>query len=146
MSPKSSRAPSEPESKPGFRAAEAFIRPSAIYTAGDLLKYDFDLRNCTFTLSLAASRPTAQDAPTEIYLPEFHFPRSQTVVSITGGKWAIDSDEELSSTVQRLRWWHGEGDQDIKIQGVKHKASEIIGSDEEESYLEQCQKGSCSIM
>lgn len=146
MSSQSSRAPSEPESKPGFRAAEAYIRPSAIYTAGDLLKHDFDLRNCTFTLSLTASQPTMQGAPTEIYLPEFHFPKSQTVVSVTGGKWTIDSGEELSSTVQRLRWWHGEGDQEIKIQGIKHKASEMISSDEDETYLEQCQKSTCNIM
>jgi hypothetical protein len=145
MSSESSKS-SELASKPGFRAAEAYIRPSPIYTNGDLLGYGFDLRNCTFTLSLAAKVPAAEHAPTEIYLPEFHFPSSQTVVTVTGGKWSIESDEEASSTVQRLRWWHGEGKQDIKIRGVKRKAGEILRNDEDETYLEQCQRSACSVM
>lgn len=143
---------SEEPSKPGFRAGEAFVRPSAIYTAGDLLKSGFDLRNATFTLSLTAPKATSEDAPTEIFLPDFHFPVSETIVSVSGGKWVIQTDEERSSTVQRLRWWHGEGDQEIKVQGVKRKASEALNrstmasSGIEESYLEQCQKGTCVLM
>lgn len=137
-------------STPGFRAGEAFVRPSAICTAGDLLKSGFDLRNATFTLSLTAASATMSDAPTEIFLPEFHFPVSQTTVSVSGGKWVIQTDEERSSRVQRLRWWHGEGDQEIKIQGVKRKASDVLNgmgsSAIEESYLEQCQKATCNIM
>lgn len=146
MSSGSSNSSPELASKPGFRAAEAYIRPSPIYTNGDLLRYGFDLRNCTFTLSLSANGPTAEHAPTEIFLPEFHFPSSQTVVNVSGGKWTIESDEEVSSTVQRLRWWHGEGEQDIKIRGVKRKAGEILNSDEDETYLEQCQKNTCNVM
>jgi hypothetical protein len=139
---------SEPPSTPGFRAAEAFVRPSAIYTAGDLSKSGFDLRNCTFTLSLIATKVATEDAPTEIFLPDFHFPASHTVVSVSSGKWVIQSDEERSSTVQRLRWWHGGGDQRIKIQGVKRRANDLRTSGvEEDSYLEQCQaKGSCTVM
>ncbi|KAL1983127.1 hypothetical protein VTN96DRAFT_457 [Rasamsonia emersonii] len=146
MSSGSSKSSPELVSKPGFRAAEAYIRPSPIYTNGDLLGYGFDLRNCTFTLSLSANGPTAEHAPTEIFLPEFHFPSSQTVVTVSGGKWTIESDEEASSTVQRLRWWHGEGEQEIKIRGVKRKAGEILNSDEDETYLEQCQKNTCNVM
>jgi Glycoside hydrolase family 5 C-terminal domain len=141
---------SGPLSTPGFRAGEAFVRPSATYTAGNLLKSGFNLRNCTFTLSLTTRKAAPEDAPTEIFLPDFHFPASQTVVSVSSGRWAIQSDEERSSTVQRLRWWHGGGVQEIKIQGVKRKANEVlsgstIASGMEESYLEQCQKGSCTV-
>lgn len=145
ISPQSSRVLSDPEGRPGFRAAEAYIRPSPIYTNGDVLKYDFDLKNCTFTLFLNADRPTTQEAPTEIYLPEFHFPASEAVVSVTGGKWSIEFHEETSSSIQVLKWWHGEGDQDIKVQGVVRKAGGIAVGYEDDSYLEQCQKN-CTVM
>ena len=133
----------------GFRAGEAFVRPSAIYTTGDLLKSGFDLQNCTFTLSLTAPKATTEDAPTEIFLPDFHFPASLTVVSVSSGKWAIRSNEERSSTVQYIRWWHGRGDQEIKVQGVKRKAHEVlrgaaVASGAKEPCLEQCQ-GSCAV-
>jgi Glycoside hydrolase family 5 C-terminal domain len=136
-----------PAAKQGFRAAEAYTRPSPIVTHGDLVSYGFDLRNCTFTLSLVAKAPTREDAPTEIFLPEFHFPGTQTTVTVSGGKWSIDVDEVKFSSVQRLRWWHGEGEQDIKIQGLKRKVGEILDAPElDGTYLEQCQKISCNIM
>ncbi|KAJ9272519.1 CAZyme family GH5 [Paecilomyces variotii] len=142
----SNRSQTSPEDKPGFRAAEAYIRPSPIFTHGTLSAHGFDLRNCTFTLSLVAESATAEHAPTEIYLPEFHFPATDTTVTVSGGKWSIDSQEIETVVVQRLRWWHGEGEQDIKIQGVKRKAGEAISNADEEGYLEQCQKSTCTVM
>ncbi|GLA71492.1 hypothetical protein AtubIFM55763_001932 [Aspergillus tubingensis] len=134
--------------KLGFRAGEAFIRPSPIYTYGDVSKYVFDLRNCTFTLSLVGSkRILGDEVATEIYLPEFHFPDTQTVVSVSSGEWSIDYTEINSIKVQRLRWWHMEGEQDIKIQGVKRKPGDLSSvSADDLSYLEQCQKGGCTVM
>lgn len=142
----SDRSQTSPEEKQGFRAAEAYIRPSPIFTHGTLSTHGFDLRNCTFTLSLVTESPTAEDAPTEIYLPEFHFPAANTIVTVSGGKWSIDSQEIESVVIQRLRWWHGEGEQDIKIQGVKRKAGEALSNADEEGYLEQCQKNTCTVM
>ncbi|KAI7976146.1 hypothetical protein EIK77_001999 [Talaromyces pinophilus] len=136
---------SEPEGKPGFRAGEAYIRPSAVYTSGDLLAHGFDLKNCNFTLSLYADKPTIQEGPTEIYLPEFHFPAVEISITVSGGKWTIENREEGSYSFQVLKWWHGEGDQDIKVQGIKRKASGLIVSPEDESYLDQCQRN-CSVM
>lgn len=141
-----SQTSTELSTKPGFRAAEAFVRPSPIATNGDLLTYGFDLRNCVFTLSLVANVPTAEDTPTEIYLPEFHFPGMHTVVSVSGGKWIIEIDEAGSNSQRRLRWWHGEGEQDIKIQGVKRKVGETLNASEDETYLEQCQRSTCAVM
>ncbi|KAI9927715.1 hypothetical protein ASPWEDRAFT_41813 [Aspergillus wentii DTO 134E9] len=133
--------------KAGYRAAEAYIRPSPIFTNGRVSSYLFDLKNCTFTLSLVAKAGTPQDAPTEIYLPEFHFPQTETVVTVSVGKWDIDLLETNSIKVQRLRWWHAEGNQDIKIQGVKRKPGEASNAPGDDiSYLEQCQKGGCTIM
>lgn len=84
---------------------------------------------------------------TEIYLPEFHFPDTQTVVSVSSGEWRIDYTEINSIKVQRLRWWHMEGEQDIKIQGVKRKPGDLSSvSADDLSYLEQCQKGGCTVI
>lgn len=107
----------------------------------------FDLRNCTFTLNLTSKAATASDAPTEIFLPEFHFPEGDTVVAVSGGKWEISFEDIQSVKLQRLRWWHGEGEQNVKIEGAKRQAGEFANlSGEDESYLDQCQRGQCVIM
>lgn len=133
--------------KAGFRAAEAWTRPSPIFTNGRISDFVFDLRKCTFTLSLSAKARTAQDAPTEIYLPDFHFPATQTVVTVSGGEWTIDYHEINAVKLQLLRWWHPDGDQEIKIQGVRRKPGDLDKSGSDEiSYLEQCERGDCSVM
>ncbi|KAJ5197954.1 glycosyl hydrolase [Penicillium cinerascens] len=137
---------SSPQSK-GYRAAEAYIRPSPIYVSGSLRSHVFDLRNCTFTMKLTAKTATSTDAPTEIYLPDFHFPETNTVVAVSGGKWELDYQEIQSIKVQRLRWWHAEGEQDIKIEGIKRHPGEFANpSGDDVTYLEQCQQGQCMIM
>jgi hypothetical protein len=133
--------------KPDCRASEALVRPSAIYTAGHLLKSEFDLRNCTFTLALRATKAASEEAPTEIFLPTTHFAASQTVISVSSGKFVIQSEDKAPFNVQRLQWWHGQGEQHIKIQGAKRKANKVspsgMGPD---LYSERCQKGSCVVM
>lgn len=114
---------------PGYRAAEAYIRPSPIFTAGKVISSGFDLRNCTFTFKLEASAPTSQDAPTEIFLPEFHFPGGRTNVEVSGGKHQIANWDEDGGLTQKLKWWHGEGEQWIKIQGVKTKLSKAVAEE-----------------
>lgn len=128
----------------GYRAAEAYLRPTPIYVSGQLDQHVFDLQNCTFTMSLTAQTATSSDAPTEIYLPEFHFPEDQTAISVSGGKWEIEIEE--TTQIQRLLWWHAEGEQDIKIEGAKRKVGEYSNSAEDMSYLEQCQRGQCVMM
>lgn len=115
--------------------------------SGKLDSHVFDLRNCAFTLSLTAEGATAATGPTEIYLPEFHFPGSNIVVAVSGGKWDIDVQDIQGVKLQRLRWWHAEGQQDIKIEGLKRKPGEFANpGGQDVSYLEQCQKGQCVIM
>lgn len=132
--------------KPGYRAAEAYIRPGPVAINGCLLKHNFDLKNCTFTLSLTGDAPTPEEAPTVIFLPEFHYPKLHIDVKASGGKWDIHSKELESGTVQYLSWWHGEGDQNIRIQGAKRKIGETSNMANDEGYLEQCQNSSCTIM
>lgn len=128
----------------GLRAAEAFVRPTPVTVHGDITSFGFDLKNATFKLSLSAPSSTAQEAPTVIYLPEFHFPTS--TVEVSGGNWSIMSEENNGSVQQMLRWWHAEGDQTMTVKGVVRKQGGPLSTDEDEGYLQQCQKQACVVM
>lgn len=97
-------------------------------------------------MALMAKKSTATEAPTEVYLPNFHFPEKETTITVSGGKWEIDTYEIQTVKLQRLRWWHADGEQDIKIEGVKRKPGNTSDQAGEGSYLEQCQAGNCLIM
>ncbi|KAI9735951.1 MAG: hypothetical protein M1834_001417 [Cirrosporium novae-zelandiae] len=131
---------------PGYRAAEAYVRPSPIVTAGRLVSYGFDLKNCVFSLSLDANGSTGIDGPTEIFLPEFHFPVTNSTVEVSGGKWNISVDDGEYGSIQKLRWWHAEGEQDIKVTGVPHPQAKALGREDNEGYLAQCQQTTCTVM
>ncbi|XPS91201.1 hypothetical protein M3J09_000623 [Ascochyta lentis] len=128
----------------GLRAAEAFIRPTPVNVHGDVSSYGFDLKTCTFKLALHAPSSTPEDAPTVIYLPEFHYPTS--TVEVTGGTWEISSDDKDGALKQTLRWRHAEGDQSIVVKGVVRKQGGALGTEEDEGYLQQCQKQNCVVM
>jgi hypothetical protein len=137
----------------GYRAAEAYVRPSPIYTNGSINSYVFDLRNSIFTFTLKTEKEVEEETPTEIFLPEYHFPRQITRVEVTTGKWSISVDEADCGMglVQRLRWWHGTGEQRITVRGIKRKLGAASGGDEaeeEDGYLEHCQQqtSKCGIM
>lgn len=128
----------------GYRAAEAFTRPVPTSVHGSIVSYGFDLRGCKFELKLTAPSPTRENAPTEMFLPEWHFPSGSTNVVVSGGKWEISVGED---ECQRLKWWHAEGEQTLTVKGMVRKNGVPQGNMEEEAgYLEQCQKNSCSIM
>jgi hypothetical protein len=133
--------PSGESSNAGFRAAEAYVRPAPIAVHGDILAFGFDLRNCIFNLTLTAPTSTRETAPTEIFLPEWHFPSAGTSVEVSGGKWTIDEVDEK----QTLRWWHAEGDQRITVKGVKKKMGGAL-AEEDDGYLKQYQQQLCSLM
>ncbi|KAK3385062.1 glycoside hydrolase family 5 protein, partial [Podospora didyma] len=128
---------------PGYRAAESFVRPAPITTAGLILDYNFDLSRCLFSIKIQAPKVAAPETPTVIFLPDYHYPKDACTVEVSSGKWEISSDEEETAVVQRLHWWHGEGEQTLKIIGVvrKHNGGE---SNEEAGYYEQCNQGSWS--
>lgn len=131
----------------GYRAAEAFIRPTPTFVAGDVLTYGFDLRMCTFTLKIRAPKVVPDDAPTLVFLPEFHFPKDLCDVQVSAGRWEISSDEDEGTILQRLKWWHPEGEQDLKIVGLVRKHNMLEGTPEEAGYLEQCRASyGCSLM
>lgn len=138
-------------SKPGFRAAEAFIRPSPIYTAGTLQSTGFDLRNGMFTLSLihksspATSLADNNTFPTEIFLPQYHFPSEEIDIKVSSGKWSI-SFENGTAGFQILRWWHGSGKQNLSVKGARRQVSSTVREDEE-GYFAQCSQATqCGVM
>lgn len=138
-------------SKPGFRAAEAFVRPAPVAVHGAITDYVFDLRQCTFTLSVTAPSPTKEDAPTMVFLPEFHFPAQGSSVEVSGGKWKISVEEAggrdgAEVAVQMLKWWHAEGEQKITIKGVKRTQGVLSDGSTDDGYVEQCQQNTCSLM
>lgn len=142
-----SRQP-ELTASPGYRAAEAYVRPAPISTAGVITNYGFDLRQCLFTLTIKAPKVAGTDTPTVVFLPEYHFPKDACSVEVSSGKWEISSDEEETVLLQRLRWWHGDGEQTLKVSGVvrKHNAGEGA---EDAGFYEQCNQGAwsnCNMM
>lgn len=121
----------------GYRAVEAVVRPAPVAVVGDITHYVFDLKTCTFTLSLRSARDTTPDEPSVFFLPELHFPRDGCTVETSGGRWEITSDE---GEVQWLRWWHGRGEQNVKVVGVPRRlnAGEGGGGEGEEAgYYDQ---------
>ena len=97
-------------------------------------------------MSLKCKTATTEEAPTEIFLPEFHFPRENTEVEVSGGKWSISVDDADGGFIQRFRWWHGKGEQALTVKGVKRRQGIALGKEEEEGYLDQCQQTRCAIM
>lgn len=149
LTPTRSTAPSDLTSNPGLRSAEAYVRPSPIATVGDVTSYGFDLKSVTFTFSLVAPNATKEDVPSEIFLPEFHFPPGKTNVNVTGGRWRIDLVDVDGEGMQVLKWWHGAGEQSMTVKGVKRKAGALEEEVEgEEGYFDTMTRTvqNCSVM
>lgn len=141
-----STTPAELANTPGYRAAEAYLRPSPRATVENVTAYGFDLRNCTFSLTLNSASAATEQAPTEVFLPAFHFPRDKVQVEVSGGKWTISVDGQEGGAIQVLRWWHGDGDNTLTVRGVKRRQGFAPGNEEDDGYLEQCQQSRCNIM
>ena len=134
----------------GLRAAEAFIRPSPIYTVGQLVSSGFDLKSSIFTMTLRADKPATDDCITEIYLPDLHFPSDKVKVEVTSGTWRIETFDVNGEGMQKMRWWHHAGEQNLNITGVKTKLGKL-GEDieeEEPGYYETVTNiaKNCSVM
>lgn len=94
-------------------------------------------------MTINASKVAATDAPTVVFLPEYHFSKDSCLVEVSSGKWEISSDEEETALVQRLRWWHGEGEQTLRITGTVKTHNSGEGA-ENDGYYEQCNQGAWS--
>ncbi|ORY58779.1 putative glycosyl hydrolase [Pseudomassariella vexata] len=150
----SERSSQNPEvtNAPGYRAAEAFVRPAPIAVNGMTTKYGFDLKTCEFTLEIIGAPSPSDDLPTTVFLPEYHFPKEQCTVEVSGGKWELSTDDDERAWIQKIRWWHGDGKQTLKVTGQVRPHNTLAGSADEAGYLEQCQSGygldvgKCAVM
>src|SRR5438046_797877 len=95
----------------GSRAFEAFVRPSPVVLAGTPKSYGFDMRSCTITLSMKPFvEEPPEDAPTEIFIPEYFFQDCEPEISVSSGRWIMFRPGQV------LRWWHsGIGEQSLKV-------------------------------
>ena len=96
-------------------------------------------------MALNAPKAASEDWPTEIFLPEFHFPKDKCEIEVSSGKWTISTDEEDGGMIQKLRWWHVEGEHQIKVSGVPRRQN-TLGKEDEDGYLDQCQQSKCNTM
>ncbi len=84
----------------GGRALEAVVRPYARATAGEPLRMRFDYRNRVFDFEFR--HDPAVQAPTEIFVPNYQYPRGCRV-QLSDGTYDFDAGQ------QKLTYWHGEG-------------------------------------
>jgi hypothetical protein len=145
------RANPELTHAPGYRAAEAFVRPAPVAVAGRIINYGFDLKKCEFVLKLQAPKPAAEEHPTVLFLPDYHFPKETTIVDSSSGKWEISSSDDEGVLIQRLKWWHVAGEQSITIKGLirKHQLADGSMHEDTSGIYDQCNTGAannCSVM
>jgi len=124
-----------------FRAAEAYIRPTPVYTHGDVVSFGFDLKTVEFKMSVSARSSATTESYTEIFLPTYHFEKGQFDVHIDDGRWDLDVDDCQGTITQRLRWWYPAGQHTISIKAAARRAGRIS----RESPMDQCMD-KCSLM
>lgn len=95
----------------GVRAAIAVIRPTPVAVCGKIQKYSFDIYKAEFCLHLIGAPTSEITAPTKLFVPEYHFPRANTEIILSGG-------ETRWTEHQHLEWVHGAGKHFILIRGV----------------------------
>jgi hypothetical protein len=111
-----------------------------------VVKYGFDLKNVTFTFSLTSDQPTKETVPTEVFLPEFHFPSEKTTVEVSGGRWRIDTVDVEGEGMQVMKWWHGAGEQSVTVKGMKRKAGALEEEEEVDGGYLETMRANCLVM
>jgi hypothetical protein len=76
----------------GGRALEAAVRPYARKVAGEPLEVGFELKHRTFHLTFR--HDPAVEAPTEIYVPNLHYPGGYRV-EVSDGETEIDREAQI---------------------------------------------------
>lgn len=99
----------------GGRALESLLRPFPVKTCGEPIYLTFDPYKKYFEYTFKNAENPRNNAPTEIYLPRFHFNEAEDFnVYHSSGKWRWDKDSQL------LLYWHDvddseEGDDEESI-------------------------------
>jgi hypothetical protein len=130
-----------PSLNEGSRAFEAFVRPSPIVVAGIPKAYGFDMRSCSFSLSMVPfEEAPAENSPTEIFLPEYFFQDCEPEISVSSGRWIMFRPGQV------LRWWHsGIEEQKLTVSSAYRKEGVVgIVNDDVEGWYYWY--GKCQIM
>jgi hypothetical protein len=125
----------------GSRALEAFVRPSPVVVAGIPKSSGFDMRSCTFSLIMVPFREAPpEDAPTEIFLPEYIFQDCEPEITISSGRW------EMHRSGQVLLWWHSaSGEQSIRITSAYTREG-LVGTEDDDIEGWYYWNSKCQIM
>jgi len=125
----------------GSRAFEAFVRPAPIVLAGRPSAYGFDMRTCTFSMSMVPFQyDCPEDAPTEVFVPEYFFQDCEPEIVASSGRWVMYRPAQI------LRWWHsGAEEQTLKISSA-YKREGVVGTNERDIEGWYYWNDSCSIM
>ena len=125
----------------GSRAFEAFVRPSPIVVAGTPKSYSFDIRSCTFTMSMEPfQEDPPEDAPTELFLPEYLFKDCEPEISVSSGRWIVYRPGQI------LRWWHsGLGKQSLRVLSA-YKKEGVVGTADSDIDGWYYWNGKCQVM
>jgi hypothetical protein len=75
----------------GGRGLPAIVRPYARKIAGEPLRMSFDLKHRTFELEFRHDVSVA--APTEIFVPEFHYPKGY-IAEVSDGTFEMNREEQ----------------------------------------------------
>lgn len=81
----------------GGRALQAVIRPYPRATAGEPLRMSFDIRRRVFLYEFR--HDLTDQAPTEIFVPDYHYPRGYNV-------WISDGECKANPETQTLLYYH----------------------------------------
>lgn len=130
-----------PSLNEGSRAFEAFVRPSPIVVAGIPKAYGFDMRSCSFSLSMIPLEEVpAENSPTEIFLPEYFFQDCEPEISVSSGRWIMYRPGQV------LLWWHsGLEEQKLTVSSGYRKEGVVgIANDDVEGWYYWY--GKCQIM
>jgi len=106
----------------GSRAFESFVRPSLVVVAGRPTSHGFDMRACSFSLRmLPFEEIPPDDAPTEIFVPEYLYREAELDISVSTGQWTLHRSSQV------LRWWHsGKEEQRLLIKS-KYRRKGVVG-------------------
>ncbi|KAK9478127.1 glycoside hydrolase superfamily [Lipomyces japonicus] len=107
----------------GARAVEAFARAFPLVTVGIPQSYSFDIKTATFKLELYGDGGSDDSLPTEIFVPDFHYPNGDVQIAITSGRWELDRSRQV------LYWWHEPGKQQIEIVGIRGEQKTVPAKD-----------------
>lgn len=130
----------------GLRAAPAYVRPYPMAIHGKLVSYGFDLKSCTFDLASTSSSKAHDDAPTEIFLPSYHFPENDLTVEVSGGRWSMEKETKANIAIPMLKWWPNEGEQKLRVKGSTKRQGLSMNGEEDSGWLERCRESVCALM